>query len=63
MKHIMLRAIFQFFLNAEFVVGSINISPTQWCGNDFWTGGAENIKYKFRFAPKLPSIGINQNVQ
>jgi len=29
----------------------------QWRGNVFWTGeGAENIKYKFRFAKKWPII-------
>jgi len=38
-----------------FVV-SINISPSQWHGNDVLDReGAENKKYKFRFAPKFPN--------
>jgi len=37
-------------------VASINVSPSRWRRNDL----AENIKYKFRFTPKLPTICINR---
>jgi len=62
MKHIMLQAIFQFFLKmVNLFVASINISP--FSGAETIFGQGEGRKYKiikFHFAPKLPSIGINQ---
>jgi len=62
MKHNMLRAIFLIFIfNSEFVCSVDKHRPPQWYRDDLWTGnGAENIKHKFRFAPKLSSIYINQ---
>jgi len=45
------------FLNAEFVFVSINISPPQWCWNDFLDReGAKNIKCSV-------SIVLRQNFQ
>jgi len=38
---------------------SSGLVNSQWRENIFWTGGAENIKYKFYFASKFPSICIN----
>jgi len=38
----------------------VRVTASQRRGNVFWTGGAENIKYKFRFAKKWPIICINQ---
>jgi len=42
-------------------VTTIKVSSSQWRRNELWTEkGSENIKYKFRFAPKLPTICINR---
>jgi len=64
MKHIMLRAIFQLFFNAEFVCSVGKYQPPSEARERFLDrerAEPENINYKFYFAPKLSSICINQN--
>jgi len=51
------------FFTGEFVFSVDKYELPQRRGNGFWTGRGvepENIKHKFRFSPKLPSICINQ---
>jgi len=57
----MLQAIFDSFINAVFVCSIDKYQPPQWGENGFWTGRGQSQKtYQFHFAPKLPSICINQ---
>jgi len=59
MKHIIFASNISIFLKFSYSVDKYQ--PPQWSRNVFWTGReAEDTKYKFRFAPKLPSICINQ---
>jgi len=52
----------QNFWLRQWFVAWINVAPLSGAGTIFGQrgGGAENLKYKFRFAPKLPIICIYQ---